>query len=127
MHAVSLIKKSIYQRLTFVAHHKQGCVCFSKRHATVNCPANIVCKRCNLSHSTYIHVDDLNKIFDVNTVNHLQVPTVSADTTVANSSADHKSSSDYTFMPTVSVIINTSYKTHALLDSCKFYFVFIRW
>ena len=73
--------------MTFVAPHKQGCVCFSKRHATVNCPANIVCKRCNLSHSTYIHVDDLNKIIDVNTVNHLQVPTVSADTTVANSSA----------------------------------------
>ena len=111
-------KKSINQRLAFVAHHKLCCVCFSKGHATVNCPADICCKKCNLNHSTYIHVDDVNKNIDVNTVNPLQVPTVSADTTVANSSADyHESSSDYTFMPTVSVVINKSYKTHALLDS----------
>ena len=111
-------KKSINQRLAFVAHHKLCCVCFSKGHATVNCPADICCKKCNLNHSTYIHVDDVNKNIDVNAVNPLQVPTVSADTTVANSSADyHESSSDYTFMPTVSVVINKSYKTHALLDS----------
>ena len=43
--------------------------------------------------------------------------TNSANTTVANSSAGDTSSSDYTFMPTVSVVINKSYKTHALLDS----------
>ena len=105
-------KKSINQRLAFVAHHKLCCKCFSKRHATLNCPADVVCKKCNLNHSTYIHVDD------VNTVNPLQITTNSADTTVANSSADyHESSSDYTFMPTVSVVINKSYKTHALLDS----------
>ena len=111
-------KKSINQRLAFVAHHKLCCVCFSKGHATVNCPADICCKKCNLNHSTYIHVDDVNKNIDVNAVNPLQVPTVSADTTVANSSADyHESSSDYTFMSTVSVVINKSYKTHALLDS----------
>ena len=84
----------------------------------MNCPADICCKKCNLNHSTYIHVDDVNKNIDVNAVNPLQVPTVSADTTVANSSADYyESSSDYTFMPTVSVVINKSYKTHALLDS----------
>ena len=94
-------KKSINQRLAFVAHHKQCCVCFSKGHATVNCPADICCKKCNLNYSTYIHVDDVNKNIDVDAVNPLQVPTVSADTTVANSSADyHESSSDYTFMPT---------------------------
>ena len=111
-------KKSINQRLAFVAHHKLCCKCFSKRHATLNCPADVVCKKCNLNHSTYIHVDDVNKIIDVNTVNPLQITTNSADTTVANSSADyHESSSDYTFMPTVSVVINKSYKTHALLDS----------
>ena len=34
-----------------------------------------------------------------------------------NSSADDTPSSDYTFMPTVSVVVNESYKTHALLDS----------
>ena len=108
-------KKSINQRLAFVAHHKLCCVCFSKGHVTVNCPADICCKKCNLNHSTYIHVDDVNKNIDVNAVNPLQV---SADTTVANSSADyHESSSDYTFMPTVSVVINKAYKTHALLDS----------
>ena len=111
-------KKSINQRLAFVAHHKLCCKCFSKRHATLNCPTDVVCKKCNLNHSTYIHVDDVNKIIDVNTVNPLQITTNSADTTVANSSADyHESSSDYTFMPTVSVVINKSYKTHALLDS----------
>ena len=110
-------KKSINQRLAFVAHHKLCCVCFSKGHATVNCPADICCKMCNLNHSTYIHVDDVNKIIDVNTVNPLQITTNSADTTVANSSAGDTSSSDYTFMPTVSVVINKSYKTHALLDS----------
>ena len=111
-------KKSINQRLAFVAHHKLCCKCFSMRHATLNCPADVVCKKCNLNHSTYIHVDDVNKIIDVNTVNPLQITTNSADTTVANSSADyHESSSDYTFMPTVSVVINKSYKTHALLDS----------
>ena len=110
-------KKSINQRLTFVAHHKLCCKCFSKRHATLNCPADVVCKKCNLNHSTYIHVDDVNKIIDVNTVNPLQITTNSAYTTVANSSASDMSSSDYTFMPTVSVVINKSYKTHALLDS----------
>ena len=110
-------KKSINQRLAFVAHHKLCCKCFSKRHATLNCPADVVCKKCNLNHSTYIHVDDVNKIIDVNTVNPLQISTNSADTTVANSSAGDTSSSDYTFMPTVSVVINKSYKTHALLDS----------
>ena len=110
-------KKSINQRLAFVAHHKLCCKCFSKRHATLNCPVDVVCKKCNLSHSTYIHVDDVNKIIDVNTVNPLQITTNSADTTVANSSAGDTSSSDYTFMPTVSVVINKSYKTHALLDS----------
>ena len=46
-------KKSINQRLAFVAHHKLCCVCFSKEHATVNCPADICCKKCSLSHSTY--------------------------------------------------------------------------
>ena len=110
-------KKSINQRLAFVAHHKLCCKCFSKRHATLNCPADVVCKKCNLNHSTYIHVDDVNKIIDVNTVNPLQITTNSAYTTVANSSASDMSSSDYTFMPTVSVVINKSYKTHALLDS----------
>ena len=110
-------KKSINQRLAFVAHHKLCCKCFSKRHATLNCPADVVCKKCNLNHSTYIHVDDVNKIIDVNTVNPLQITTNSADTTAANSSAGDTSSSDYTFMPTVSVVINKSYKTHALLDS----------
>ena len=110
-------KKSINQRLAFVAHHKLCCKCFSKRHATLNCPADVVCKKCNLNHSTYIHVDDVNKIIDVNTVNPLQITTNSADTTVANNSAGDTSSSDYTFMPTVSVVINKSYKTHALLDS----------
>ena len=110
-------KKSINQRLAFVAHHKLCCKCFSKRHATLNCPADVVCKKCNLNHSTYIHVDDVNKIIDVNTVNPLQITTNFAYTTVANSSASDMSSSDYTFMPTVSVVINKSYKTHALLDS----------
>ena len=42
--------------------------------------------------------------------------TNSAGTDGANS-ADDMPSSDYTFMPTVSVVVNESYKTHALLDS----------
>ena len=103
-------KKSINQRLAFVAHHKLCCICFSKEHAMVNCPADIVCKKCHLNHSTYIHVD-------VNTVAPVDIPTNSSGTTLASNSADHMSSSDYTFMPTVSVVVNKSYKTHALLDS----------
>ena len=114
-------KKSINQRLAFVAHHKLCCVCFSKEHATVNCPADICCKTCSLSHSTYIHVDDviINKDVDVdvNTVTPVDIPTNSSGTTLASNSADHMLSSDYTFMPTVSVVVNKSYKTHALLDS----------
>ena len=114
-------KKSINQRLAFVAHHKLCCVCFSKEHATVNCPADICCKKCSLSHSTYIHVDDviINKDVDVdvNTVMPVDIPTNSSGTTLASNSADHMLSSDYTFMPTVSVVVNKSYKTHALLDS----------
>ena len=114
-------KKSINQRLAFVAHHKLCCVCFSKEHATVNCPADICCKKCSLSHSTYIHVDDviINKDVDVdvNTVTPVDIPTNSSGTTLASNSADHMLSSDYTFMPTVSVVVNKSYKTHALLDS----------
>ena len=110
-------KKSINQRLAFVAHHKLFCKCFSKGHATLNCPADVVCKKCNLNHSTYIHVDDVNKVIDVNTVNPLQITTNSADTTVANSSAGDTSSNEYTFMPTVSDVINKSYKTQVLLDS----------
>ena len=112
-------KKSIDQRLALVAHHKLCCVCFSKEHATVNCPADICCKKCSLSHSTYIHVDDVivNKDVDVNTVTPVDIPTNSSGTTLASNSADDTPSSDYTFMPTVSVVVNESYKTHALLDS----------
>ena len=114
-------KKSINQTLAFVAHHELCCVCFSKEHATVNCPADICCKKCSLSHSTYIHVDGviINKDVDVdvNTVTPVDIPTNSSGTTLASNSADHILSSDYTFMPTVSVVVNKSYKTHALLDS----------
>ena len=112
-------KKSINQRLAFVAHHKLCCVCFSKEHATVNCPADICCKKCSLNHSTYIHVDDVivNKDVDVNTVTPVDIPTNFSGTTLASNSADDTPSSDYTFMPTVSVVVNESYNTHALLDS----------
>ena len=112
-------KKSINQRLAFVAHHKLCCICFSKEHATINCPADIVCKKCSLNHSTYIHVDDVivNKDVDVNTVTPVDIPTNSSGTTLASNSADDTPSSDYTFMSTVSVVVNESYKTHALLDS----------
>ena len=114
-------KKSINQRLAFVAHHKLCCICFSKEHATINCPADIVCKKCSLNHSTYIHVDDVivnkNVDVDVNTVTPVDIPTNSSGTTLASNSADDTPSSDYTFMPTVSVVVNESYKTHALLDS----------
>ena len=83
---------------------------------------DICCKQCNLNHSTYTHVDDIivNKDVDVdvNTVMPSQMQTTnSAGTAVTNSSADDTPSSDYTFMPTVSVVVNESYKTHALLDS----------
>ena len=114
-------KKSINQRLAFVAHHKLCCICFSKEHATINCPADIVCKKCSLNHSTYIHVNDVivNKDVDVdvNTVTPVDIPTNSSGTTLASNSADDTPGSDYTFMPTVSVVVNESYKTHALLDS----------
>ena len=114
-------KKSINQRLAFVAHNKLCCICFSKEHATINCPADIVCKKCSLNHSTYIHVDDVivNKDVDVDviTVTPVDIPTNSSGTTLASNSADDTPSSDYTFMPTVSVVVNESYKTHALLDS----------
>ena len=98
------------------------CMCFSKEHAAVNRSADIVCKKCHLNHSTYTHVDDVivNKDVDVdvNTVMPSQMQTTnSAGTAVTNSSADDMPSSDYTFMPTVSVVVNKSYKTHALLDS----------
>ena len=79
----------------------------------------ICCKQCNLNHSTYTHVDDVivNKNVDVNTVTPVDIPTNSSGTTLASNSADDTPSSDYTFMPTVSVVVNESYKTHALLDS----------
>ena len=97
------------------------CMCFSKEHAAVNCSADIVCKKCHLNHSTYTHVDDVivNKDVDVdvNTVTPVDIPTNSSGTTLAGNSADDTPSSDYTFMPTVSVVVNESYKTHALLDS----------
>ena len=98
------------------------CMCFSKEHAAVNCSADIVCKKCHLNHSTYTHVDDVivNKDVDVdvNTVMPSQMQTTnSAGTAVTNSSADDTPSSEYTFMHTVSVVVNKSYKTHALLDS----------
>ena len=103
-----------------MAHHKLCCICFSKGHATVNCPADIVCNKCRLNHSTYTHVDDVivNKDVDVDTVMSSQMQTTnSAGTAVTNSSADDTPSSDYTFMSTVSVVVNMSYKTPALLDS----------
>ena len=83
---------------------------------------DICCKKCHLNHSTYIHVDDVivNKDVDVdvNTVMPSQMQTTnSAGTAVANSSVDDTPSSDYTFMSTVSVVVNMSYKTHALLNS----------
>ena len=94
-----------------------------KCHAVLPLHAeDICCKQCNLNHSTYTHVDDVivNKDVDVdvNTVMPSQMQTTnSAGTAVTNSSADDTPSSDYTFMPTVSVVVNESYKTHALLDS----------
>ena len=80
---------------------------------------DIYCKQCNLNHSTYTHVDDVivNKDVDVNTVTPVDIPTNSSGTTLASNSADVTPSSDYTFMPTVSVVVNESYNTHALLDS----------
>ena len=95
------------------------CMCFSKEHAAVNCSADIVCKNCHLNHSTYIHVDDVivNKDVDVNTVTPVDILTNSSGTTLASNSADDTPSGDYTFMPTVSVVVNESYNTHALLDS----------
>ena len=95
------------------------CMCFSKEHAAVNCSADIVCKKCHLNHSTYINVDDVivNKDVDVNTVTPVDILTNSSGTTLASNSADDTPSGDYTFMPTVSVVVNESYNTHALLDS----------
>ena len=80
---------------------------------------DIYCKQCNLNHSTYTHVDDVivNKDVDVNTVTPVDIPTNSSGTTLASNSADVTPSSDYTFMPTVSVVVNESYNTHVLLDS----------
>ena len=95
------------------------CMCFSQEHAAVNCSADIVCKKCHLNHSTYIHVDDVivNKDVDVNTVTPVDILNNSSGTTLASNSADDTPSGDYTFMPTVSVVVNESYNTHALLDS----------
>ena len=82
---------------------------------------DICCKQCDLNHSTYIHVDDIivNKDVDVdvNTVMPSQMQTTNSAGTAGANSADDMPSSDYTFMPTVSVVVNESYKTHALLDS----------
>ena len=82
---------------------------------------DICCKQCNLNHSTYIHVDDIivNKDVDVdvNTVMPSQMQTTNSAGTAGANSADDMPSNDYTFMSTVSVVVNKSYKTHALLDS----------
>ena len=103
-------KKSIHQRLAFVAHHELCCVCFSKEHATVNCPADIVCNKCCLNHSTYIHVDDVivNKNVDVNTVMPSQMQTTNSAGTAGANSADDMPSSDYTFMPTLACFLRRS-------------------
>ena len=54
----------------------------SKEHAAVNCSADIVCNKCRLNHSTYIHVDDVivNKDVDVdvNTVMPSQMQTTNS-------------------------------------------------
>ena len=80
---------------------------------------DICCKQCNLNHSTYTHVDDVivNKNVDVNTVMPSQMQTTNSAGTAGANSADDMPSSGYTFMSTVSVVVNESYKTHALLDS----------
>ena len=80
---------------------------------------DICCEQCNLNHSTYTHVDDVivNKNVDVNTVMPSQMQTTNSAGTAGANSADDMPSSDYTFMSTVSVVVNESYKTHALLDS----------
>ena len=77
------------------------------------------CKQCDLNHSTYTYVDDVivNKNVDVNTVMPSQMQTTNSAGTAGANSADDMPSSDYTFMSTVSVVVNESYKTHALLDS----------
>ena len=79
----------------------------------------ICCKQCNLNHSTYTHVDDVivNKNVDVNTVMPSQMQTTNSAGTAGANSADDMPSSDYTFMSTVSVVVNESDTTHALLDS----------
>ena len=80
-------------------------------------------KKCHLNYSTYTHVDHDDVIVnkdvdvDVNTVMPSQMQTTNSAGTAGANSADDMSSSDYTFMPTVSVVVNKSDKTHALLDS----------
>ena len=101
-------------------HGKQS-ICL-KCHAVHPLHAeDICCKQCSLNHSTYTHVDDVivNKDVDVdvNTVMPSQMQTTNSAGTAGANSADVMPSSDYTFMPTVSVVVNGSYKTHALLDS----------
>ena len=46
-----------------------------------------------------------------------QMQTTNSAGTAGANSADDTPSSDYTCMPTVSVVVNESFKTHALLDS----------
>ena len=80
----------------------------SKEHAAVNCFADIACNKCRLTRNTYIHVDDVivNKNVDVNTVMPSQMQTTnSAGTALTNSSADDTPSSDYTFMPGVTMTL----------------------
>ena len=95
-------------------------ICLKCHAALPLYPADIVCKKCSLNHSTYIHVDDVivNKDVDVdvNTVMPSQMQTTNSAGTAGANSADDMPSSDYTFMPTVSVVVNQLYKTHALLD-----------
>ena len=104
-------KKPVHKRIEFVSQNNLCSRCFSKDHGTATCPSKVCCRICEGDHSTFIHLDDTKES------THMQSNSNSNSSTCGNIVTNDTVGDECMLMPTVNVVVNNAYNTHALLDS----------
>ena len=102
-------KKPADNRIEFVSQNNLCRKCFSKDHSTTACTSKVCCKKCGgVDHSTFVHLDDSK--------DSTRMPNNSKSST-CNAVTNDIVGDECISMPTVNVVVNNAYNTHALLDS----------
>ena len=104
-------KKPVHKKIEFVSQNNFCSRCFSKDHGTATCPSKVCCKICEGDHSTFIHLDDTKESTP------MQSNSDSNSSTCCNIVTNDTVGDECMLMPTVNVVVNNTYNTHALLDS----------